>query len=357
MSDLTTLRLMTYNVRGLRDDARAVAAVVAAQSPDVLAVQEPPRGPLGRRRLARLARRTGLVPVVSGRGARTTALLVAPGLPVADARAVRLPWRPGRTRRGASLAEVAGLRVLVVHLGLDARERARHLELLLARPELAAPGTTGTGPTAPGTTAPRTVAAGAEAGAGGAAGGRRVPLVVLGDLNELPSGPSWRRLGERLVDAAVAAGGGIPTFPAARPRKRIDAVLVEPPVEPARAEPAAPADPAGTGGDAPAPVPARGPRFLRVARARRPRDTPAVPAGGGVAGTGGASGGTGEGGGAVDTPAAAGAAAPTGVRVVGSWVPGGPLVARASDHRPVVVDLLVAAPREGAPAGRRGGAA
>ncbi|GIG29826.1 endonuclease/exonuclease/phosphatase family protein [Cellulomonas marina] len=266
-----SLRLMTYNIKGLHLDAAAVAAVVRAQSPDVLAVQEPPRGPLGRRRLDRLARRAGLVPLVRGGGARTTALLVAPGLPTGPARALRLPWRPGRTRRGAVLAQVAGVQVLVVHLGLSAGERSRHLDRLLAAVD--------------------------------PAGG---PLVVMGDLNEQPTGASWRRLGGRLTDAAVLGGGGVATFPAARPRLRIDAVLVEAGDE-----------------ESPPPTPGRVARVVHAVRGRRS--------------------------GAGRVPGVA-AAAPgrAGLVVLGSWVPGGPVVARASDHRPVVVDVRPAAPAAGA---------
>src|SRR5690606_38786677 len=149
------LRVMTYNVRGLKDDEAAVVEVLRAATPDVVALQEPPRGPLGRRRLARLAERAGLEVLVGGGGARTTALLARPGLPVGTAYAMRLPARPLRTRRGLATADVAGLRVVSVHLGLAARERSRQLVRIL--PLVAA--------------AP--------------------DCVVAGDLNEPPGGPTW----------------------------------------------------------------------------------------------------------------------------------------------------------------------
>ncbi|MGN8247374.1 endonuclease/exonuclease/phosphatase family protein [Cellulomonas soli] len=183
------MRLMTYNVKGLHLSARAAAAVVRAADPDVLAVQEPPRGPFGRLRMWLFGRAVGLVPVVSGQGARTTALLVrrTPDLPVHGAHPVRLARLSGRTRRGVAVAVVDGITVVVVHLSLVRAERAAHLDVLLAR-DIPTAGT-----------------------------------VVLGDLNEPPDGPAWQRLAAHLGGATVPTG---PTFPSVDPRLRIDAVLL-----------------------------------------------------------------------------------------------------------------------------------
>ncbi|MCU1432127.1 MAG: Endonuclease/exonuclease/phosphatase [Actinotalea sp.] len=186
----TTLRLMTYNIRQLKDDADAVASLLRESGADVVAIQEPPRGPLGGRRLARLAARAGYTAAVSGAGARTTALLVREGLPVTGTRAVPLPWRPPRTRRGLAVADVSGIRFISTHLSLVPAEREQHVGRLL-----------------------RLV--------GAAAGG----CVVAGDLNEDPGGPTWRVLTLHLRDAAAAVG---PTFTARNPRRRLDAVLVSP---------------------------------------------------------------------------------------------------------------------------------
>lgn len=185
--DRRVLRVMTFNVRRLRDDRAAVRALLEAGAPDVVALQEPPRGATGRARLGRLARDAGLEVAVGGGGARTTALLVAPGFTVLGARTVRLPWTPGATRRGLAVAEVDGVLVVAVHLGLRAAERAAHVARL-ARLVTAAPG----------------------------------PVVVAGDLNEPPGGPSWRALGRHLRDLSADAG---PSFPATAPRVRIDVVL------------------------------------------------------------------------------------------------------------------------------------
>lgn len=177
MGAMPVLRVMTYNLKGLTLDAAAAAEVVRAADPDVVGVQEPPRGPLGRWRLRRFARDAGLRVAVGHGGARTTALLVSPRVTrVEDARAVRLPWfgarerRTAWTRRGYALATVDGVRVVSVHLSLDRLERARHLSRILAE---------------------------VEATAG--------PCVVVGDLNEQPGGETWGRLGALLRDAHAAA--------------------------------------------------------------------------------------------------------------------------------------------------------
>lgn len=180
-----SLTVLTFNVRQLRDDDDAVRTVLRNADADVVAIQEPPRGPFGGRRLAQLAAATGYEPTVTG--ARTTALLVRRGLTVTGALRVRLPWRPGRTRRGLALADVHGVRVISAHLSLVATERARHVDRLL-RIVAATPG----------------------------------PVVVAGDLNEEPGGPTWRRLGMHLGDLSPGAG---PTYTARSPRRRLDAVL------------------------------------------------------------------------------------------------------------------------------------
>lgn len=182
------LRVLTYNVHQLRDDASAVAEVIRELDPDVVALQEPPRGPSGRSKLRRLAHAAGCEVAVAGGGARTTALLVREGTSFGGARRVRLRWRPGRTRRGLAVADVGGLRVVSVHFSLVPKERLLHVDRLL-----------------------RVVASSGGAG-----------CVVAGDLNEEPDGETWRRLRIRLRD--VTAGTG-PTFTSRRPARRIDAVL------------------------------------------------------------------------------------------------------------------------------------
>ncbi|PJI93885.1 endonuclease/exonuclease/phosphatase family protein [Luteimicrobium subarcticum] len=216
------MRLVTWNVRSLKQDRAAVVAVLRALEPDVVALQEAPKWWRGAHRLRRLAADSGLeVAVPAGvLGARTCAVLVrADGSPPGDGRrppvrpvrvvswrAVRLRLRvTGRqhwypTLRGAALAVVRpadGPDVVVasVHLSLDPRERAEHLGEVVA--------------------AVRAVARGAA-----------VPVdrvVVAGDLNEPPGGEAWRALAD--AGWRDLAADDAPTFSTTSPRRRLDAVL------------------------------------------------------------------------------------------------------------------------------------
>ncbi len=193
------LRIVSWNVRDLLGDPLAVHRVLRSLAPDVACLQEVPRRPGSRWRVAALARASGLLCVAGGRASGGTALLVSLRAEVGAVHAVRLPVarRTARTR-GAVVAEVGlpgtcRLAVATVHLGLDAQERARHCDAV------------------------RALAVGT---------GR--PVVVCGDLNERPDGPAWRAWGDGVVDPRPDAP---PTFPAHAPRARIDAVLVPPDVE------------------------------------------------------------------------------------------------------------------------------
>ncbi len=193
------LRVVSWNIRDLLGDPLAVHRVLRGLAPDVACLQEVSRRPGSRWRLGALARACGLLYVAGGRESGGTAVLVSLRAEVGAVHALRLPVA-GRTARarGAVVVEV-GLpghgRVVVacVHLGLDAAERGRHIDAVRAV---------------------------------GAAAGR--PLVVVGDLNERPDGAAWRSWGSDVLDPEPGAG---PTFPAAAPRARIDAVLVDGGVE------------------------------------------------------------------------------------------------------------------------------
>ena len=187
------MRVVTWNVRSLRDDGAGVAGVLRDLRPDVVLVQEAPRLLGWRLWCELLAHRSGLRRVVGGAPAAGNLLLVAPRVRVVSSRAVRLPRRRGLHRRGAvtGVLDADGLRftVLGTHLDLEpaARVDSAHRVRALPPPD--------------------------------------VPLVVGADLNEEPGGPAWAVLSDGLVD--VAAGTG-PTFPLRAPRRRIDAVFVDP---------------------------------------------------------------------------------------------------------------------------------
>lgn len=197
---MTTLRLLTYNVRSLRDDRDAVARTINAARPDVVCVQEAPRFLRWRTRCADLARRSGLVVVTGGRTAAGNLLLCQIGVQVEHAANLLLSATPGRHRRGAAVAvfRLRGLRFAVVgtHLDLDAAARVRHARELLDRlPAVGVPPT--------------------------------VPLIVAGDVNEEPGQPAWSLLAEELADAAAAVGAGQPTFSTRSPRRRIDGIFAD----------------------------------------------------------------------------------------------------------------------------------
>lgn len=157
--------------------------------PDLVCLQEAPRLLLWRLSRGRLARRAGLR-LLTRQRACGNALLGAPGTVVLATGALALPRRPGLHRRAAVHATVLlGGRPLVLagtHLDLDPAARldsARRVRRALP------PG----------------------------------PLVLGADVNDEPGSASWAALAEGLV----AAGGG-PTFPARGPRRRLDALLVDP---------------------------------------------------------------------------------------------------------------------------------
>jgi endonuclease/exonuclease/phosphatase family metal-dependent hydrolase len=200
---VTDLRVVSYNVRSLRDDDGALVDVVTQLAPDVLCVQEAPRFLRWRHKLADLAERTGLLVACGGRTTGGPALLTSLRVEVVRTHEWRFAKAPGRFQRGAAVAEarVGGRPFVAVstHYSLDAVERRRHTDELLGRLNRL------------------------DAG----------PVVLAGDLNETDDAPAWRALvDKRFRDAwAVAPRGGAPTFPAAAPTRRIDAVLVDPAFE------------------------------------------------------------------------------------------------------------------------------
>lgn len=196
------VRVLSYNVRSLRDDTAALARVIRACAPDLVLLQEAPRFLRWRKKLARLAGETGLVVLSGGAPAAGPALLCSLRATVERTEDVLLPLTPGLHRRGFATAVVrfGGVRlgVLSCHLSLQAQERYEQVGMLLDR--LAGMGVD--------------------------------HAVAGGDLNERPGGPSYRRIAEGLRDCWTAAPwGGEYTSTPDDPRQRIDAIFVTKGVE------------------------------------------------------------------------------------------------------------------------------
>ncbi|HEX5938014.1 MAG TPA: endonuclease/exonuclease/phosphatase family protein [Actinomycetota bacterium] len=197
------LRVATWNVHGLRAGVPAAASAIRAEEPDVLLLQE--SGP--RRRLRDLGRALGWTvsadPRVFPRRRVQNALLARPGAAeLIRPRLVRFargsPWHP----RGALIAEVDERWTAVsAHLGLDRRERERHVAEL-----------------------------------GSLFEGATRPLVLGADLNARPDDPVSRSLAAQLTDVwgQVGEDDGA-TFPATEPTARIDYLFVGPAFQALRA--------------------------------------------------------------------------------------------------------------------------
>ncbi|CAM5230513.1 Endonuclease OS=Streptomyces alboniger OX=132473 GN=CP975_09345 PE=4 SV=1 [Streptomyces alboniger] len=196
------IRVLSYNIRSMRDDTAALARVIAACAPDLVLVQEAPRFFRWRKKLARLARAAGLVILSGGGTAAGPALLCSLRATVERTEDVLLPLTPGLHRRGFATAVVrfggARIGVLSCHLSLRSDERYAQGGLLLDR----------------------LAGLGAE------------HAVAGGDLNERPRGRTFRRLASALQDCwATKPWGGEHTSTPADPHQRIDAILATPGIE------------------------------------------------------------------------------------------------------------------------------
>ncbi|WP_431044858.1 endonuclease/exonuclease/phosphatase family protein [Streptomyces sp. P1-3] len=197
------VRVLSYNIRSMRDDTAALARVIRACAPDVLCVQEAPRFFRWRKAAARLARATGLTYTTGGATTAGPMILTSLRAHVERTEEVLLPRTPGLHQRGLAVAELRfdpGVRLGVVscHLSLSAAERHDQAGLVLDKlAELAVP-----------------------------------HAVVAGDLNDRPEGRAFRRLAGRLQDGwAAKPWGGELTNSTREPRHRIDAVFATDGVE------------------------------------------------------------------------------------------------------------------------------
>lgn len=190
------IRVLSYNIRSLRDGEDAVARVIRACAPDVVLAQEAPRFFGWRRHAARLAAKSDLVMLGGGATAAGPLLLCSLRVTAERTEDVLLPLTPGLHRRGFATAVVrvggARLGLLSCHLSLRSKERYAQADLLLDR--LAA---------------------------------LDVPYAVAaGDINEPPEGRAFRRLSGELQDCrAVRPWGGEYTSTQDDPHQRIDAIF------------------------------------------------------------------------------------------------------------------------------------
>jgi endonuclease/exonuclease/phosphatase family metal-dependent hydrolase len=186
------LRVVSYNVHGLKDDPAALVETVTGLAPDVVVLQEAPRRLRWRTRCARLADSWGMVHAAGGLPSLGNVIFTSLRVRVLRTWAIQYPLTPGRHLRGAVFARclVGRTPVVVVgtHLSLDATERTGQAQLL------------------------KKALADLDA-----------PVVLAADLNETSGGGAWRTLADDLVDAGAAEN--LATFPAQAPKRRIDAIL------------------------------------------------------------------------------------------------------------------------------------
>ncbi|MDY7084354.1 MAG: endonuclease/exonuclease/phosphatase family protein [Actinomycetota bacterium] len=186
-----SLRVVSYNVHGLKDDRAALVGLIRDLEPDVLVMQEAPRRFRWRHKCAALADDLGLVVAAGGLPSLGNLLLVSLRVAVHDTWCMRYPLTPGRHLRGAAFARgaVRGGRFTVSgsHLATDPTERPA--QAALWKQELS-----------------------------------RLdgPVIAAADLNEGPGGGAWRTV----EDGFTSYGEASPTFPATLPNRRIDGIFV-----------------------------------------------------------------------------------------------------------------------------------
>ncbi|WIM98067.1 endonuclease/exonuclease/phosphatase family protein [Actinoplanes oblitus] len=190
------LRVLGWNVHGLKDDRAALVSLIRELAPDVLVLQEAPRRFRWRHRSAALAGECGLVVAAGGLPALGNLLLVSLRVAVGETWCLRYPLTPGRHLRGAFFARCrvrgAAFTVSGSHLATDPAERPA--QAMHWKTELAA--LTG-------------------------------PVIASADLNEGPGGGAWRTV----EDGLLTTKDDEPTFPATAPSRRIDGIFVSPDVQ------------------------------------------------------------------------------------------------------------------------------
>lgn len=198
---MPTLRLLSYNVRSMRDDRAALARVIRSAEPDVVCVQEAPRFLRWRSLCAQLARTSGLVVVGGGRPAGANLIMSSLAVDVVTTVDMRFSKDPRLHQRGTAIAvlRLAGTEFAVAGTHLDLAEvpRLRHVDELHAAITRHVP--------------------------------EEIPTVVAGDVNDRPGSSAWQALAAQRTDAFAAAGiGSAFTSEARTPRQTIDGVFADP---------------------------------------------------------------------------------------------------------------------------------
>lgn len=208
------IRILTYNVHrclgvdGLLSPKR-IASVIASRKPDIVALQEVD---VGRARTGGIDQAHAIAHALDMQMHFHSVLQVVEEqygdaiLTARPSRLVQAAMLPGRSRirriapRGALWVSIdidgTALQVINTHLGLTRRERRVQVDALLGPRWLGHP----------------------------VCGG---PVVLLGDFNAVPPGPSYRRLNARFADAQRTPGieRPRPTFPSRLPVLRLDHVF------------------------------------------------------------------------------------------------------------------------------------
>jgi endonuclease/exonuclease/phosphatase family metal-dependent hydrolase len=214
----SALTLMTYNIRQGRDvegvlDLDETAAVIRAQYPDVVALQEVGRHWSADSDFRDQAAELGALlnmkhvfganldrdPPKPGAPRRQYGTAIFSAWPLLDSENILLPRASAdNEQRGLLVVDVevegAPFRLHNAHLGVSADDRRLQVEAILSETDKAA-----------------------------------VPFALVGDFNARPNAPELAPLFERLRDAWSLAGEGDGfTFPASAPKARIDYILVSP---------------------------------------------------------------------------------------------------------------------------------
>ena len=198
---MPTLRLLTYNVRSMRDDRAALGRVIRSAEPDVVLVQESPRFLRWRSLCAELARRSNLVVVSGGRPAASNLILSTLGVDVISTADVLFSTDPMMHQRGTAIAvlskEGARFAVAGIHLDLAEAPRLRHVGELDRHIAEAVPSD--------------------------------VPVIVAGDANDRPGSLTWQALATERQDAvAVARANGTFGWTGEEPENLIDGIFADP---------------------------------------------------------------------------------------------------------------------------------